>query len=134
MNLMVLVAIVAVGLAAVFLALRLSGAGQGRSIDSGAEALAVLQDEYPQAGEGPVVVAADGSAAFVLLEDAAMGIVRVTGRHMATRLVHPRDLRHIRHQADGVVSIGFRELGWSAMTIRFDDSETAARLVAHMTP
>lgn len=134
MNLMVLVAIVAGGLAVVFLALRLSGAGDRRRIDSAGEALAILKDDYPKAGEGPVLVTADRSAAFILLPDGSTGIVRVMGRHLATRLVLPRDVRQIRLDEGGMLSLRFRELGWSAMTVRFDDEAGGSRLAAHMQP
>ncbi|MAW87453.1 MAG: hypothetical protein CMJ42_13095 [Phyllobacteriaceae bacterium] len=134
MNLVVLVAIVAAGLAVVFVALRLSGAGRSRSLDSAQDALALLRADYPDVRDGPVLRTADRAAAFVLAPCGRTGIVRVVGRHVATRLVDERDLHSVGLEEPATLRIAFREFGWSAIAARLEDAQAARRLLAHLKP
>ncbi|PHP67967.1 hypothetical protein CSC94_04645 [Zhengella mangrovi] len=132
MNTIVLVAMIVIGLSLVLLALKLSGSGKPRSLSGPGEALEFLRGDYPEVGDGPVVMAADGSSAVLLLPGGLVGIVRVMGRHVATRLVDRSGIASVSRTGPAVVSMAFAEFGWSAMTVRFADEETADRLVAHL--
>lgn len=134
MNLMVLVAIVAGGLAVVFVALRLSGANRSRRLENAEEARALLRADYPDVRDGPVLLTTDRTAAFVLAPCGRTGIVRVMGRHVATRLAGERDLQAVRFEEPATVRIAFRELGWSPITARLENAHSAEGLLAHLKP
>ena len=133
MELPVLVAIIVAGVSLVVLVLHVTGASAPRTLRHADDVIEALLQDYPDAMDGHVLVSADGMAGFVLLDHRKTGIVRVSGRHLATRLVNLAEIASATRDGSSV-TLHFRELGWSKLTAAMRDEKEAERLRAHADP
>src|SRR5690606_4597471 len=92
MSLTLLVVIVVVGIAAVVLAVHLTG-GSARAVLKDTEAaVRRFQDDFPGSRIDRVLLTADGSAAFLHIVPDRIGIVQAVGGKFLTRMVSAVDL------------------------------------------
>ena len=78
---------------------------------------------YPDAKVGAVMLASDGSAALLALDDGRAGITVPVGRYAAARLFDPMHA-HIDVHGD-MVSIDLSDPAFPARTLRFADTDAA---------
>ena len=133
MELPLLVAVIVAGVSLVVLVLHVTGASGARTLRDASDVMRALLNDYPDAMDGHVLLSVDGSAGFVLLDGRQTGIVRVTGRHVATRLVRLPEIASVSREGEKV-SLNFRELGWSRLDVIMRDKADAERLRAHADP
>jgi hypothetical protein len=104
----------------------------GVRLDGGDEAAALFARlrpaQRPRAQATPAMLAADGRAALVVLEDdALLGFIERRGRRWNARVLAPGDLAALREEAGGVLRLEFTDFGWPAARVALADGAERER-------
>lgn len=133
MDLPLLVGLIIVGVGLVALVLHLTGAGTALVLEHPDDVIAALVADHPHALDGHVMLSDDGRCGFVILDEARTGIVRVMGRHLATRIVNREEISRVE-RTGATVHITFRDFGWSKLEAVMPSVEDAKRLTDQIDP
>jgi hypothetical protein len=133
MSLLVLVAIVAVGIALAVAAVHFTGGSRQAGISSEDEALQRFLLDFPAENAGAVRVTSDGKAAFISLHGSGTGIVGVIGDKFLTRIVSARDVKSLT-LAGNTVSIRFRDFTWPGGDFVFAEPSAAREVAGALDP
>jgi len=129
MSLPLLGAMVVVGIAAIVLAVHLTGGSRAARLADQAHARDRFREDFPDEKVEDVVLTEEHRAAFLPLAGGGMGIVHGFGDRFFTRIVDPEDILAI--EASGpVLRIRLNEFSWKGGEFRFSDAATAARVRA----
>lgn len=133
MDLPLLVGLIVVGVGLVALVLHLTGAGRELLLEHKDDVIAALVADHPHALDGHVLLSDDGRCGFVILDESRTGIVRVMGRHLATRIVDREEISKV-DRTGTAVHIAFRDFGWSKLVAVMQSVEDAKRLADQIDP
>lgn len=130
MSLTLLVFIVVVGIAAVVVAVHMTGGSVRARLDGEEAARLRFADDFPEVAPASVWLTSDGSAAIIGLQDGRVGIVHALGGKFLTRLVTADDLIGKPRANGNAVTVRLRDLTWRGGTLVFDDVEQARAVEA----
>ncbi len=133
MSLPVLVAIVVVGIAAVIAAVHLSGGSAKARLSGADQALERFAAAFPDITARAVFLTEGGEAAFLLLDNDAVGIVHGIGDKFLTRIVVNADVEGLRALDDRTVSLRLRDFTWRGGDFRFADTEAVGAVMATLS-
>ncbi|MBE1203791.1 hypothetical protein [Aminobacter carboxidus] len=133
MSLSVLVAMVVVGIAAVVAAVHLSGGSAKARLSGTDHALDRFAADFPDSTTRAVFLTEGSEAAFLLLDNDAVGIVRGIGDKFLTRIVAGADVVALSALDDTTVSLRLRDFTWKGGDFRFADTEAAGAVVATLS-
>lgn len=125
MNLTVLVIVVVAGIAAVVVAVHLTGGSRRASLNGEEAALRRFAQDFPDLAVRSVRLTRERDAAFLELEDGRVGIVKALGGKFLTRLVSARDLAGTPRASSAAVSIHFNDFTWPGGIFAFADGDEA---------
>lgn len=125
MNLTLLVAMVAVGVAGVVLLVHLTGGSQRARLDGEVAARARFGVDFPDPGIEAVHLTAASDAAFLALDDGRVGIVQAIGDRFLTRVVAAHDLAGTPRVAGTTLMLRLKDFTWPGGTFTFADEEAA---------
>jgi hypothetical protein len=133
MSLPVLAALVVGGIGFIVLVIHLSGGTKNAHLASAEAAVARFAEDFPEEETGRVVLASDGSAAFLALSNGRTGIVQAFGNRFLTRIHKPGDDR-VDLANDISLTISTGEFAWTGGRYAFADAAdrdfVASRLTA----
>jgi hypothetical protein len=130
MSLTLLVIIVVAGIAAVVIAVHMTGGSARATLDGEEAARLRFADDFPEVAPASVWLTRDGSSAIIGLQDGRVGIVHALGGKFLTRLVTADDLVGTPRASEGAVTLRLRDLTWHGGTLIFDDMEQARAVEA----
>lgn len=132
MSLAYLVILVDVGIAAIVLAVHLTG-GSGSAVlaDMGHVRERFAEDFADEAVTG-VQLCNDGQAAFLELDAGRTGIIQAFGDRFLTRIVTADDVADIQCAGDATISIRFRDFTWRGGMFAFDDPRIAKHMARRL--
>jgi len=134
MSLPVLVILVVVGIAAIVLAVHLTGGTRTAVIEDEASAKARFAVDHPREQPAGVRLTLSRDAAFLDLDGGRTGIVRSFGGHFLTRIVGAADVVRLERAAAATLVIVPRDFTWRGGRFDFasvaDADAVAARLTA----
>jgi hypothetical protein len=134
MSLPVLVILVVVGIAAIVLAVHLTGGTRTAVLADEAAARARFAVDYPREQPAGVRLTLSRDAAFLDLADGRTGIVRAFGGQFLTRIVAASDLARVERPSATALVVVARDLTWRGGSFDFasaaDADAVAARLMA----
>jgi len=121
MSLPVLAALVVGGIGFIVLVIHLSGGTRNARLSSVDAAVARFAQDFPEEKAGRVVLASDGSAAFLALANGRTGIVQAFGNRFLTRIHKPGDDR-VDLANDAGLTISTGEFAWTGGNYAFADA------------
>ena len=127
MSLAILVPMVVVGVSLVIAAIHFSGLSHRTRIGDEAAVRARFALDYPLDTVVSVEPTADRRAAFLALDDGAVGIVECFGDRYVTERVTARDLARIERNGAGL-ALKSRDVTWSGGAYEFNGEAAAARI------
>lgn len=130
MSLTLLVFIVVAGIAAVVIAVHMTGGSVRAELDGEEAARRRFAEDFPDLAPASVWLTRDRCAAIIGLEDGRVGIVRALGGKFLTRLVTAGDLVGAPRASDGTVCVRLRDFTWRGGVFRFADAEEARAVEA----
>lgn len=125
MSLPLLVIIVAFGIAAVVIAVHLTGGSQVASLNDESAARVRFALDYPDVPVQHVWLTSDRKAAILELADGRAGLVHATGGKFLTRLVGPPDLAGAPRASGGRLMLRLRDFTWPGGIFEFADAADA---------
>ncbi|MFN3549866.1 MAG: hypothetical protein ACK4U0_20460 [Mesorhizobium sp.] len=134
MSLPVLVVLVVVGIAAIVLAVHLTGGTRDASLADEAEARERFAVDHPREHPTAVRLTMAGEAAFLELDRGRTGIVRSFGDRFLTRIVTSADIERVDRSAPDQVAIAFRDFTWRGGRFAFASAEDAGRIAGRLAP
>lgn len=133
MSLPVLAALVVGGIGFIVLVIHLSGGTRNARLSGIDAAIARFAEDFPEEGAGRVILASDGSAAFLALANGRTGIVQAFGNRFLTRIHRPGE-DHVDRASDTGLTIATGEFAWTGGRYAFANAAerdfVAARLTA----
>ena len=130
MSLPLLVAIVVVGIAAVVIAVHMTGGSRVARLDDEAAARERFGDDHPDLEVRRVFLTADGRAAILDLADGRAGIVHALGGKFLTRLVGAADVAGAPRASGGRLALRLRDFTWPGGVFVFAQDQDAAAIEA----
>lgn len=125
MSLPILVLVVALGIAAIVLAVHYSGGGKRVTFANADEAAERFAIDHPERPAGKVWLTTDGHTAFLDLGAGGLGVVHSVGLKALTRILAPGDVAEVELKQEGRLKMRFRDFTWRGGEFTFDDVETA---------
>lgn len=130
MSLTLLVFIVVAGIAAVVIAVHMTGGSVRAELDGVEAARRRFAEDFPDFAPASVWLTRDRCAAIIGLEDGRVGIVHALGGKFLTRLVTAGDLVGTPRASEDTVSVRLRDFTWRGEAFRFADAEEARAVEA----
>lgn len=128
MSLPLLVAMVVVGIAAIVVAVHLTG-GTRRAVLADEEAArARFAVDYPRERVGDVVLSNVRETAFLGLEGGRTGIVQSLGGHFLTRIVRPGEVARLEQPSETTLRLRLRDITWPGGSFDFASAAEARRI------
>ncbi|MFZ1814202.1 MAG: hypothetical protein WBO55_01870 [Rhizobiaceae bacterium] len=109
MPLQVLIPMIVGGLALCWLAIRMLGLSHEARLASPSDAARLLQQDYPDARVEEIILATDGKAAVLHLEDGANALVEAMGDRYVTRLFNRHDIASVERSGDDRLVLQLRD-------------------------
>jgi hypothetical protein len=134
MSLPVLVAMVVVGIAAIVLAVHLTGGTRDATLDDADAARDRFALDFPRERVVRVILTPSGHAAFLDLEGGRAGIVQSLGGHFLTRIVTPADILRIGTPEPGRLEIATTDFSWRGGGFSFASADDARAVAARLAP
>ena len=134
MSLPVLVVLVVVGIAAIVLAVHLTGGTRTASLADAAAARARFVMDHPREQPGRASLTAAGEAAFLELDGGRTGIVRSFGGHFLTRIVTASDVARLERASATSLVILARDFTWRGGRFDFASAADADRIAERLAP
>ena len=125
MSLTLLVVIVVVGIAAVVLAVHMTGGSSRAVLQDADAAVRRFQEDFPDARIDHVLLTADGSAAFLRIVPGRIGVVQAVGGRFLTRMVSTADLASRPRATGSEITVRFRDFTWPGGCFTFSGEESA---------
>ena len=110
---------VALGIVLLAVLYRRRGPDEARLADP-VEALRHYRSADP-AAQGRALLASDGRAALLELDDGRLGLVERRGRRWAARELQAAEIVGIAAADDGVITLRFADFGWPRARVRIED-------------
>ena len=129
MSLPVLAVMVVFGIAAIVMAVHLTGGSRLARLADEAHARRRFAEDYPDEEVADVVLANDGAAAFLVLLGGRLGVVQAIGGHFLTRIVLPGDIAVLKMESSGL-TLRSRDFTWKGGAFEFGEAAAAARIGA----
>lgn len=130
MGLTLLVILVVGGIAAIVLAVHLTGGSRTARLADAAQARARFAEDFPDHAVRAVRLAGDGETAFLALGDGRTGIVQAFGDRFLTRVLAARDIAGLEKPDAVTVSVRLRDFTWTGGRFRFADPADADAVFA----
>ena len=134
MSLPVLVALVVVGIALSVLAVHFTGGSKIATLADADQALSRFADDFPDEKVATVRLTADARTAFLDLGQGRCGIVHSVGDCFLTRIVTPHEIRAIKVDEDGALSLRLADFTWKGGRFAFADKADARTVAAVLAP
>jgi hypothetical protein len=134
MSLPVLVAVVAVGIAAIVLAIHLTGGSAIALIGSESIARARFAEDFPDEQIAAVHVTADRRSAWLELGQGRVGLVHSIGARFLTRLLGPADIVSVRRIGETGLLLRTGDITFSRGRFDFADASTAGQIASLLQP
>lgn len=125
MSLTLLVIIVVAGIAAVVIAVHLTGGSARAQLDGQEAARKRFAEDFPDLVPASVWLTKDRCAAILSLNGGRIGIIHALGGKFLTRLVTADDLVGTPRANDAIVRVRLRDFTWRGGVLAFDDVEEA---------
>ncbi|MBO6719876.1 MAG: hypothetical protein JJ913_18130 [Rhizobiaceae bacterium] len=129
MSLTLLVVMVVVGVAAIVVAVHLTGGSNNATLSDAQAAKARFASDFADIGVETVWLTEDGTAAFLALEDSRVGIVAGFGDRFLTRILTAAEAGGVPVVDGRTVTLRMNDFTWRGGTFVFAD-EDQARAVA----
>lgn len=133
MSLALLVVIVVVGIAAIVLAVHLTGGTRLATLEGEDAARRRFAEDFPNATPRRVVLTERANAAFLDLDGVRTGIVQAFGDRFLTRIVSPADIRAVSRE-ETRLTIEFHDFTWRRAEFAFSSRTDALRIAARLSP
>lgn len=133
MPLTILVPMILVGLALVAIAIRLLGLSKDVSIPAIADAISLLRADYPDANIEEAILASNGKAAILKLEDGSAGLVEAMGDRFITRILAQKDIRQVERKGDCDLVLRLADFTLSRLTLSFAEPKAALKAATWLT-
>lgn len=130
MSLTLLVFIVVAGIAAVVVAVHMTGGSVRAKLDGEEAARLRFADDFPDLVPASVWLTRDRCAAIIGLNDGRVGIVHALGGKFLTRLVAAGDLIGTPRASNSAVAVRLRDFTWHGGAFAFADTEEARAVEA----
>ena len=134
MSLPVLVVLVVVGIAAIVLAVHLTGGTRNATLADDAAALARFALDYPREHPIAVCLSKAGDTAFLELDDERTGIVQSFGGRFLTRIVTTADVKRIDRPSPTALDLVSRDFTWRGGRFEFASAEDAGLIAERFMP
>ncbi len=134
MSLPVLVVMVAVGIAAIVIAVHFTGGTRTAVLADAEAARQRFAVDYPGEKSGAVVLTRNGGAAFLELAADRIGIVQAVGGHFLTRIVTPAEILRVKPAGSAALQIMLADHTWRGGRFEFADQGEAWRLAGRLAP
>lgn len=134
MSLPVLVILVVVGIAAIVLAVHLTGGTRDAVLEDEAAARARFAVDHPRERPRQTRLTATGDAAFLELDRGRTGIVRSFGGHFLTRIVGASDVARLERAAAQSLVVVARDFTWRGGRFDFATPADADRVAEWLVP
>ena len=134
MSLPVLVVLVVVGIAAIVLAVHMTGGTRNATLADEAAARARFALDHPREQPAAVRMTRTGDAAFLELDRSRTGIVQSFGGHFLTRIVTAADVRRIDRPSAAELAIASRDFTWRGGRFAFASADDAERIAERLMP
>jgi hypothetical protein len=128
-----LAALVVVGIAAIVIAVHMTGGSRPARLTSEAHARRRFAEDFPDETVSDVALTDDGAAAFLMLGGGRMGIVHAFGDRFLTRILQRGDVAAMEADGDSL-RLRMRDFTWKGGAFRFPDSAAAARIRRALEP
>ncbi len=126
MSLPLLVIIVVVGIAAVVIAVHMTGGSRIATLADEGAARERFAVDYPDLPVQSVWLTSDGKAAILELADGRAGIVHAMGGKFLTRIVNPSDVAGAPRASGSRLMLRLRDFTWPGGIFEFSDAAEAA--------
>ena len=134
MSLPVLVVLVVVGIAAIVLAVHLTGGTRNATLADEAAARQRFALDYPRENPAAIRLTKAREAAFLELDRSRTGIVESFGGHFLTRIVTPADVERADRPSPDELTVVFRDFTWRGGRFAFASAEDAGRIAERLMP
>ena len=134
MSLPVLVVLVVVGIAAIVLAVHLTGGTRNALLVDEAAARTRFAVDHPREQPKRACLTATGDAAFLELHGGRTGIVRSFGGHFLTRVVTASDVARLERAAAASLVVVARDFTWRGGRFDFATATDADRVAEWLVP
>ncbi|MCB1456706.1 MAG: hypothetical protein KDJ48_07960 [Nitratireductor sp.] len=133
MPLTILVPMILIGLALVAIAMRLLGLSKQASISAIGEAISVLRTDYPDALVEEAILASNGKAAILKLEDGSAGLVEAMGDRFITRILAQKDVRQVERKGECDLVLRLADFTLPRLTLTFAEPKAALKAATWLT-
>ena len=133
MPLTILVPMILLGLAMVAIAMRLLGLSKSASISAISDAIRLLQTDYPQAVVEEAILASDGRAAILKLEDGTTGLVEAMGDRFVTRILSVDDVQAVQRVDDCSLMLRLADFTLPVVPLKFAEPKAALKATIWLT-
>lgn len=134
MSLPVLVVLVVLGIAAIILAVHLTGGTREATLADEAAARERFALDYPQAYPTAIWLTRNRDAAFLKLDGDRTGIVQSFGSRFLTRVVTAADVKRIDRPSPSELAIASLDFTWRGGRYEFASPEDAGRIAERLAP
>jgi hypothetical protein len=134
MSLPVLVVLVVVGIAAIVLAVHLTGGTRNAILVDEAAARTRFALDHPREQPLRACLTAMGDAAFLELDGGRTGIVQSFGGHFLTRIVSASDVARLERVSSKALVVVARDFTWRGGRFDFASAADAERIAERLAP
>lgn len=120
-----LLVIIVVGIAAVVIAVHMTGGSRTASLTGEESARERFAVDYPDLPVKSVWLTSDGKAAILELADGRAGIVHAMGGKFLTRIVNPSDVAGAPRATGGRLMLRLRDFTWPGGIFEFAEAADA---------
>ncbi len=134
MSLPVLVVLVVVGIAAIVLAVHLTGGTRNAALAGDSVARERFALDHPRERPIAIRMTMTGHAAFLELDGDRTGIVQSFGSRFLTRILTAADVKRIDRASPTELDIASRDFTWRGGRYEFASAEDAGRIAERLAP
>ncbi|MEZ5872120.1 MAG: hypothetical protein R3D32_09775 [Nitratireductor sp.] len=129
----ILVPMILVGLALVAVAIHLLGLSKDVFISTISDAIRLLETDFPDAIVEEAILASNGKAAILKLEDGSAGLVEAMGDRYVTRVVARNDVRQVERKGDCELVLRLADFTLPRLILNFTEPKAALKAATWLT-